>query len=1180
MLLYSLIIDNYGDGRLIGGAVESSIWNLFYHFFVPATTSLLIHSQSQKLYAMSETLVTWKSGTYGKHLHFVNDSTRQDVRRFWKQYADMSKTPLSATDAKDRTIRCAIRQMYQEKIGVMAFGSGENTGPFEHQALGCDGQAMKNYWDTGVVGGNVEDEKALENGGNGQINPLFIFSSEQQDRWAVHYATDPLKGFYLAEAFGNDTPGMGTERTTYLTLHISRMVKAAKQQFRDWCKTFSKFAMKQKIELRFLCAEVVTACLGLQRRSDPRICQRQHTYARPWSAAHLNFDGEMHSKKFHVIDSSNVVDHLGLLNLLMAARSLLHSSPTSVIYTETLLRNAEDPTSLLSHISLADGRLLGLLLQLSPVGYLLGVSTTTLTSQAIFEALKGKSNTGAGARSRLSWKIPYLGDMEASQIHTQDANAIQPSIDPEPLANALFIIYGRMFEREDVVKMRSYVMSIMTTSTTTTRTLVDANHYTRASLASLIQAIQVFITSDWDKVIELLLYQIQTDRNLLIANNSLQDLYMHLHILGVWSSDALRSPPRSVPGLMSRPRGRSSETGLLAKEDLPSVSYVCLVVPRAKLRTFTGPDTSRRGASPLHAAIRQTLGEPHLQYENTFSTIHATFGRMEKMQTDAGEDAYIIAEDYSRWRGSSDLIISFRAPTYGLLLGPRKGIRISLKVSIQPSTAMFIKELGPHMIVYEAGLENNDRVLICRDPPLQKHQIQELSLNTLNLEEPVNVKAVGPKETHGRTTICLEDSGRVKSLSCRIDFPDSSEESQALVRGNKVEVIEISPCTLKMSLGTKSSPRLVFPLPIIGSNHKIRVARKSRWIEVTVPVSTANDREGFSENPFPIGLTMSSPDSTVIPWDFIRTPIDLYPLIKIDRHTDYSWTKLMLSNVFSDKEREDPRKLKGTPLALSDLKQSVQLLLLSFVGRNPGCGFVRNFCLQREDHLGVDTIIMVENLRHDLNSQSVVLEAYVVSLTIARTIHLDKALANWVKAKPLSISVSTDEARLWKCLLPALSERCRNYAHKPTCEYKSDGIPRTTATDKSPLCSCGEGKVSDEFLADPVRRPFARYATRIAITQLFPVPYVESCFAAMSQLVSANAVLPSTTPPPSQTANGSKEILPPNGAAETGTCANCGKIPAGGVSKLKQCAKCHGVAYCNRECQVKDWQKHKKVCNK
>lgn len=43
---------------------------------------------------------------------------------------------------------------------------------------------------------------------------------------------------------------------------------------------------------------------------------------------------------------------------------------------------------------------------------------------------------------------------------------------------------------------------------------------------------------------------------------------------------------------------------------------------------------------------------------------------------------------------------------------------------------------------------------------------------------------------------------------------------------------------------------------------------------------------------------------------------------------------------------------------------------------------------------------------------------------------------------------------------------------------------------------------------------------------------------------------------------------------EIQTCDNCGKTNA-----KSQCSRCKSVYYCNRECQIACWKKHKKICN-
>jgi len=45
------------------------------------------------------------------------------------------------------------------------------------------------------------------------------------------------------------------------------------------------------------------------------------------------------------------------------------------------------------------------------------------------------------------------------------------------------------------------------------------------------------------------------------------------------------------------------------------------------------------------------------------------------------------------------------------------------------------------------------------------------------------------------------------------------------------------------------------------------------------------------------------------------------------------------------------------------------------------------------------------------------------------------------------------------------------------------------------------------------------------------------------------------------------------------TCQCCGKAEKR-VGKLKSCTRCKAAFYCSKECQVKDWPSHKKICKK
>src|SRR5205823_12136927 len=70
-----------------------------------------------------------------------------------------------------------------------------------------------------------------------------------------------------------------------------------------------------------------------------------------------------------------------------------------------------------------------------------------------------------------------------------------------------------------------------------------------------------------------------------------------------------------------------------------------------------------------------------------------------------------------------------------------------------------------------------------------------------------------------------------------------------------------------------------------------------------------------------------------------------------------------------------------------------------------------------------------------------------------------------------------------------------------SCEYLLTGkIPPSKGLEDAhtPLCSCGNGQLPQKFMGD-LRLPhleyvLQKYATRIAISPIFTVPFVEDCF--------------------------------------------------------------------------------------
>ncbi len=64
-----------------------------------------------------------------------------------------------------------------------------------------------------------------------------------------------------------------------------------------------------------------------------------------------------------------------------------------------------------------------------------------------------------------------------------------------------------------------------------------------------------------------------------------------------------------------------------------------------------------------------------------------------------------------------------------------------------------------------------------------------------------------------------------------------------------------------------------------------------------------------------------------------------------------------------------------------------------------------------------------------------------------------------------NVTIDDEELKLWRQVLLALVERCRDLKHRSTCEYiAASKIPLSTEDAGAPvLCSCGTGILPDNF---------------------------------------------------------------------------------------------------------------------
>lgn len=1136
---------------IMTGRPSTELWDLFYHFYVPRGTLSMLRNHAATLVEASQSTEKWASSSYGKYIQYVDKATLQELRRYWTRYASTEEFPQA---------RIAIAQRSKD-IGSMSLGTGiRSAGPFWFNASETMGYAYREFWKTGVVAGNREDVSRLN--GKGEVNPMFAVSSAASGDFAVHYGTEPLLGFHLPEAFQEMVP----KHRGGVSEQSKHAAAIAKSQFKAWCESFGKYVSNDRVHVGFFCGEALALSHDLQLAItlDQKPGHVARTYVKPWSACPLLLDGDVNLNAsgdlpygpFDVIDTSNLGDHVGLINILSATAPLLQRNASSVLYIESLLMASEDILASLSTVLGSDVTTFSLLIGLAPSGLLTGVTLDAVSNEtALFRFMQGDTNHQKQYRMRVSWKYPQFSDARVvGVLENSTGSDLQIRFESKELADYLFDIYRTMFAHEDVSKMMAKFARVNAGPN-----LIDLQRYTRAGMVALLRLVKATVQVDWEQTMHLFIEHVETDRTLMVGSNSLQEFYVHLHNLGVWTNHVLNSSPNQLRmgfGLSLRPT--SGEKGILAADNPPSVVQLVLVVPREKLTVFTGKTPDAIGTPALHVSVAQTIG-PN-QYENKFYSFQAFFGTV--AYQDSTENASIVGEDEHGWLGSADLVVTCAVPTFGLLTGPRNGIRAALMINTNPDTIMRFAQLGMRMAVFETGFNDEKRLFVSRDAPKLD------TLRSSSMQKEWTKKVSLPTKSSFQTLVKLNAGHRATHLQSHIDFPKESAESKALSTGVAVTVIECSPSSLILQIGSSLKRQVIFPFPIRGSQSKTRIARRSSWIEVEVPIFTALDGDRFDS------WTQMVLESGRPPlcWSIPRVDLELQPLVTFPKNGDPSWIRTFIGTTLSDAERPLSNLHQATTTnAKFDLKQSLNTLFQTFAGLDERCnGPKKTFQLTLEIG-GAHTLIFLTGIRHDLDLGSIVMEAYVVPFTIPRVKELIQPLHALQRTEPCSLLCSDEESTLWKRMLPALAERCRTWQHKTTCEYKTKGAPLSTEAGQSPLCSCGEGKISGAALAKLGLKewaPFAKYAIRVAIAPIFPVPYVESSMSDIrqpSRAVRTQHAASSAPTPPGQT-------VKPAGAVAK--CDHCGK--AG--DKLLACGGCRKVRYCGQECQKAARRDHKKDC--
>ncbi|KAI0818478.1 hypothetical protein BC628DRAFT_1424076 [Trametes gibbosa] len=1131
-LLFTMITDD---------VAQTTIWDIFFHMYLSDNAHATLLSQCRKLLACSTTTEDWNASPYGSFLRVGTEQTLLEIRRLWSFYTSStvpagSPRALAAREMVDNGRKEVIK--HNSEYSVM-LSSARSSGPFLLQAAPVSAAHFSHYWRTG----STAPTDSQSNTKTRHANPTFLYS-RLGEGFRVHYCTDPLAGFHLTPLYGNHTRAPS----------VQEAVSAAQAEFRDWCGAFRARSTPSRgsLAIRFILGDAIHIASALSTWSVRNMVAP--TFTAPWTSTVLELcAGEYEDRhaptRFDVIDTSNLSDHVGLLNILISTVPLLSNSEPwcGILYTEFLLARRADTTTQFMALLFTDISVATILLGVCPVDALSGFASACYIIEDVYNAVV----PGISERKHriITWKRPHSCD---PHVQTLPHMAPPPTLhfDPQQLASLFCNAYYRLFGCEDP----TYLFTVQNPSD---RAKVIKHsmltRYSRETFALFLCLARARILSSdasWQETMRLLVDKIEISGGLggphPFDNLYHQDLVVQLYRHHVYTYPAYLAPPRAA-------RGRLAQW-----TSIPPLVRIYLIVPQETFAVlWARPETP-----PLHCVV-WAVGA----FECAFQSIHATFGTVTETGSPTCPAVTIQEADGAFDEDASPLVVSFVVHTWMLTntIPDPEALVVGFCLKSTPLTAStYGPVLGHNLSLFSASLSDTAHVHIVPEARPPAPSSTETPIRAVDSDRP----CIG-SQTFVHVDLA-EQTGCVASLTARLQV-QNAESKASFARGALPIVTQPSPFTVRVAWGGLAQD-LVYPLPVIGGQQKVRLARKSSYIEVVVPIAMSFPKAwALQSTPFPVIRT----DSTVFAWNLHRVPLNRSPaldLAAVASPTADQWLNSHISMQMSERERKmrEANALEGLAL----IKDTIHTIMVRSAGIQNGPRS-RVFALHDDASGKTDTMFFVNELRFDLACHTIVCDAFVLLLSRRLVSTVGPSLKTISENGVESVRVYGDEMRTWKHLLPGLAERCRaTWKHGKKCEYAARGkIPlEVDIMAGDPLCSCGRGKDVDGMHKVALWRKLAPFVTRVALSPLFPVPYLEPIIDVHKANATADT-LREVLPGHGDTKPGS-HLQAAAGATVTGRCARCSKRG----DDLQRCSRCKAVFYCSKECQKADWKNHKFVC--
>ncbi|KAF9785100.1 hypothetical protein BJ322DRAFT_1108563 [Thelephora terrestris] len=864
VLLLTMIADNRSCASTI-----DNMWNIFFHFLLDEESTTLLEAQCQKLLNESTSFDAWNQSPYSSFLRFCNEHTRLELRRHWQLYVDAGKLPPERKREIKDTFLSEMKKVRSKY--PTAYPGSRSAGQYVLESMVVVGKVRARFWTTGTTFANEEAVSSAR-----FINPTFVYSL-LGTKFSVHFGTTPVAPFHLALAFLRPNPTSVTP---------SDLIECAKSQFRRWIASFRTFVGKRpgRIVIRFFCGEALDFCHALVEYRATGSVPEYQTVA-PWNRTPLAFDGPDYTPRnlsaplaFNVVETSNLTDYVGLLNVLTATNPLLSESHSATLFTETLLYAGNDPTKYFNRQLCADLTTVSVLINLLPTNYPSNFSSRSNVPEIVMH--KAFSGQIPQYHERLSWRRPTTGDAFASSLNVPTIRPI--AFDPLSLAKLLLNIFYSMFSCDDEIPVLAGVKPIAELS---------VMYYTRKSFVAFVATIKRVVDVDWETTMRMFIALLEKSKSTfkLRGFHYHQELCTQLYLAGITTVYAM--------SLEVAKQGRYR-----GWHRVPPTVSVTLVVPRERIQVLVDMD---------QAEISNTVMQASLQGESAYSgfaSIKVGFGKVTNSGT-VSEPRIDFDADPAGWAGSSPLVVSFSLPSWILLVEDPKNLIIALSLRLSPQIIHLVQKFGMSLHVFTAKLMDTSAVFVVPDEP---HGVCHRLFTTGTPAEDFDGWKIS-------ATMDAE-SGRLSAFTARADIPDGPTR-RILSRGDLVTSRQISPCTMELSIGSEKR-QIIYPSPVVGTLSEFIIAEDSWYIEVIAPVA---GKCGLNINPFPVSVA----EKVEAPWNIHRLNLDALPAINISEQEPLK--KLPMDLIHSSTDRElSLSNTKNRTDTLLNVKGTIQAILSDF----------------------------------------------------------------------------------------------------------------------------------------------------------------------------------------------------------------------------------------------------------